>query len=190
MTHPCISGVLTAFIAFGIAAVTSPPSARAQEQWEEAAGFLTGPLYSTCMEFTVFALDPCLYGQSSFTPTLSVAAKISGGYYHQWVRIRGPVIACVTGSILQAQEMVLIDAPTATPTPSATATPTATPPACARYDFNSDQRIDWQDIGPFSGAYGSSCGRASYDARADANSDCVVNWQDIGPFSQCYGSSW
>jgi len=79
---------------------------------------------------------------------------------------------------------------TATDTPTDTATPTATPPPCSFADFNGDNQVNFQDLGPFSAAYGSSSGDPDYNPDADFNSDGAVNFQDLGPFSGCYGTSW
>jgi len=55
-------------------------------------------------------------------------------------------------------------------------------------DFNFDGTVNFQDIGPFSGAYGSKVGEPAYNAAADFNGDGEVNFQDIGPLSGRYGT--
>jgi hypothetical protein len=55
-------------------------------------------------------------------------------------------------------------------------------------DLNYDGTVNFQDIGPFSGAYGSSSGQPLYNPDADFNSDGKVDFQDIGPLSGRYGS--
>jgi len=55
-------------------------------------------------------------------------------------------------------------------------------------DFNLDGTVNFQDIGPFSGAYGSKVGEPAYSAAADFNGDGEVNFQDIGPLSGRYGT--
>jgi hypothetical protein len=57
-------------------------------------------------------------------------------------------------------------------------------------DLNYDGTVNFQDIGPFSGAYGSTSGiQGNYNAEADFNIDGKVNFQDIGPLSSRYGSN-
>jgi hypothetical protein len=55
-------------------------------------------------------------------------------------------------------------------------------------DLNYDGTVNFQDIGPFSGAYGSSSGQPLYNPDADFNGDGKVDFQDIGPLSGRYGS--
>jgi len=55
-------------------------------------------------------------------------------------------------------------------------------------DLNNDGEVNFQDIGPFSGAYGSVSGQPQYDPSADFNGDGKVDFQDLGPFSGRYGS--
>jgi len=55
-------------------------------------------------------------------------------------------------------------------------------------DLNNDNRISWLDIGPFSGAYGSTPGMPNWNPHADLNGDGAVNWPDIALISANYGS--
>jgi len=57
-------------------------------------------------------------------------------------------------------------------------------------DLNYDGTVNFQDIGPFSGAYGSTSGTPGslYNADCDFNADGLVDFKDIGPLSGRYGS--
>lgn len=56
-------------------------------------------------------------------------------------------------------------------------------------DLNYDGTVSASDIGPFSGAYGSTSGlNSTYNPDADMNASGKVDASDIGPFSGRYGS--
>jgi len=61
---------------------------------------------------------------------------------------------------------------------------------CVGFDANSDSQITFDDIGVFSGAYGSSSGDANWRPGCDYNQNGIVDFGDISAFSGCYGSSW
>ena len=60
-----------------------------------------------------------------------------------------------------------------------------TPHPCSCCDLTGDNRVDFQDIGPFSGAYGSSSGDLRYNPRADFNHDGMVDGDDLLLFEAC-----
>ena len=57
-------------------------------------------------------------------------------------------------------------------------------------DLNYDGTVNFQDIGPFSGAYGSTSGTPGslYNVDCDFNADGKIDFKDIGPLSGRYGT--
>ena len=58
----------------------------------------------------------------------------------------------------------------------------------SRYgDFNNDNRVNFQDIGSFSVAYGSSCGESRYKSYIDYDRSCKIDLTDYSALRRNYG---
>ncbi len=81
----------------------------------------------------------------------------------------------------------LTSTPTATaiPTSTPTLTPTPEPPACTRYDFNSDDVIDLDDINTV--MFNSIFVGAPYDDRYDLNDDGIIDIVDVAEVARHFG---
>jgi len=54
-------------------------------------------------------------------------------------------------------------------------------------DINSDNMVDYRDLGMLGACYGLSIGNAGYNANADLNNDGIVNYKDLGMLGAHYG---